>query len=84
VAAIVTGEASFWHVAFTDRPHRDNADSLRADHGRIVDFDSELIRNGVHLIPGGRRLATTAHGDLELEDTLRAVDAACRRIAAAG
>jgi glutamate-1-semialdehyde 2,1-aminomutase len=84
VPAIVTGEGSFWHVAFTDRPHRDNADSMRADHGRIIEFDSELIRNGVHLIPGGRRLATAAHGDLELDDTLRAVDAACRRMALAG
>jgi len=84
VPAIVTGEGSFWHVAFTDRPHRNNADSLRADHGRIVEFDCELIRNGVHLLPGGRRLATAAHGDLELEDTLRAVDAACRRMTRAG
>jgi glutamate-1-semialdehyde 2,1-aminomutase len=84
VPAMVTGEGSFWHVAFTDRPHRNNADSLRADHARIIEFDCELIRNGVHLIPGGRRLATAAHGDLELEDTLRAVDAACRRVVRAG
>jgi glutamate-1-semialdehyde 2,1-aminomutase len=81
VPAIVTGEGSFWHVAFTDRPHRDNADSLRADHDRIVAFDSELIRQGVHLLPGGRRIATAAHGEPELEDTLRAVDAACRQVA---
>ena len=84
VPAIVSGEGSFWHVAFTDRPHRNNADSLRADHDQIVLFDSELVRNGIYLLPGGRRLATAAHGDNELEDTLKAVDAACRRVVNAG
>jgi glutamate-1-semialdehyde 2,1-aminomutase len=82
--AIVTGEGSFWHVAFTDRPHRNNADSLQADHDKIVRFDAELVRQGVYLLPGGRRLVTAAHGDTELEDTLRAVDAACRRLAREG
>ncbi len=84
VPAIVSGEGSFWHVAFTDHPHRNNADSLQADHDKIVLFDSELIRNGIYLLPGGRRLVTAAHGDAELEDTLKAVDAACRRMVSAG
>ena len=57
---------------------------MAADHARIIEFDCELIRNGIHLIPGGRRIATAAHGDRELEDTLRAVDAACRRVARGG
>lgn len=81
IPAIVSGEGSFWHVAFADRPHRNNADSLEADHDKIVRFDSGLIRHGVYLLPGGRRIATAAHGDAELEDTLRAVDAACRDMA---
>lgn len=84
VPAIVSGEGSFWHVAFADRPHRNNADSLQADHSKIVRFDSELIRHGIYLLPGGRRIATAAHGGSELEDTLRAVDAACRRMGGAG
>lgn len=83
VPAVVDGLGSFWHLAFADRPHRNHADSLAADAKRIKAFDTELIRNGVHLFPGGRRLVTTAHGDAEMEDTLRAVDAACRRVGAA-
>ena len=77
LAAIVDGDASYWHVAFAERPHRNLQDSLAADHKRIVRFDSELIRNGVYLLPGGRRLATLAHGDSEMETTLRAVERAC-------
>lgn len=80
VPAIVDGLGSFWHLAFADRPHRNHADSLAADAKRIKAFDTELIRHGVHLFPGGRRLVTTAHGEAEMEDTLRAVDAACRAI----
>jgi glutamate-1-semialdehyde 2,1-aminomutase len=78
LAAIVDGHASYWHVAFTDRPHRNLADSLAADYKKIYMFDSELIRNGVYLLPGGRRLATVAHNDSEMETTLRAVDRACQ------
>lgn len=78
--AIVSGEGSFWHVAFADRPHRNNQDALKADHEKIVAFDTELVRQGIHLLPGGRRLVTSAHGESEMEDTLRAVDAACRRV----
>jgi glutamate-1-semialdehyde 2,1-aminomutase len=84
IPAIVSGEGSFWHVAFTNRPYRNNAESLQADHDKLVRFDSELVRNGIYLLPGGRRLATAAHGDTELEDTLKAVDAACRRLVSAG
>jgi glutamate-1-semialdehyde 2,1-aminomutase len=78
LAAIVDGDASYWHVAFTERPHRNLQESLAADHEKIIRFDSELIRNGVYLLPGGRRLATIAHGDSELETTLRAVERACQ------
>lgn len=78
--AIVTGRASYWHVAFRDRPARNQAEALQDDYRKIKAFDSELVRNGVYLLPGGRRLLTFAHDEAEIEATLTAVEAACRAI----
>ncbi len=78
VPALVTGIGSFWHIVFADKPNRNHVDSLAADNASLKEFDKVLIRNGVHLLPGGRRVATCAHGAAELEDTLRAADAAAR------
>jgi glutamate-1-semialdehyde 2,1-aminomutase len=81
IPAIVDGAASYWHVAFAERPHRNLSDSNAADYKKIVEFDRELIRNGLYLIPSGRRLITAAHSDEEMEITLRAVESACTRLA---
>ena len=80
VPAIVDGAASYWHLAFTDKPHRNLADSNAADYKKITEFDRELIRNGIYLIPGGRRLTTAAHSAAEMEITLRAIEASCSRL----
>ena len=74
------GAASYWHLAFTDKPHRNLADSNAADYKKITEFDRELIRNGIYLIPGGRRLTTAAHSAAEMEITLRAIEASCSRL----
>ncbi len=80
VPALVTGVGSLWHIVFADKPNRNHADSLAADNASLKEFDKVLIRNGVHLLPGGRRIAGCAHGAAELEDTLRAADAAARAL----
>lgn len=78
--ALVVNEGSIWHLVFGDKPHRNHTDTLATDNASLKKFDKILIRNGVYLLPGGRRLATCAHGAAELEDTLRAVDVAARAL----
>ena len=44
-------------------------------------FDSECMKRGIYALPGVRRFFSTAHGEPELEDTLRILDEACRAVA---
>jgi hypothetical protein len=43
-------------------------------------LDAECMRRGVYALPGVRRFFFTAHGELQLEDALEILDAACRAI----
>ncbi len=79
--ALVVNEGSIWHIVFGDKPHRNHADTLATDNASLKKFDKILLRNGIFLLPGGRRMVTCAHGAAELEDTLKAVDTAARAMA---
>jgi glutamate-1-semialdehyde 2,1-aminomutase len=74
--AIITGMASLWHVVFADAPPVNHADMMRSDAARARAFDAELIRQGVLVLPGVRRLMTAAHDAESVEATLAAMDRA--------
>ena len=44
-------------------------------------LDRECLKRGLYALPGVRRFFSMAHGEAELEDTLRILDAACRVVA---
>ena len=73
------GTGPMWHILFADRPPRSHRDVMASDGAALVRLDHELIRQGLFVLPGTRRFVSTEHGDAEIEDTVRAVDRACRR-----
>ena len=77
--AICFGTGPLWHILFTDREPRDHRDVMAADGKALVQFDYELIRNGIFVLPGNRRFVSLAHSERDIDDTLGAVDRACRR-----
>jgi glutamate-1-semialdehyde 2,1-aminomutase len=76
--AVVTGDASLWHILFLDRPPISYADMLAADAARTKALDVALLKEGLYVVPGVRRFVSAVHGDAELEETLKALDAVCR------
>ena len=78
--AVVTGLASLWHVVFAERPPANHADMLRSDLARLRAFDTELIRQGVFVLPGVRRLITAAHDSAALELAANALTRAAEKL----
>lgn len=74
----IDGDASMWAITTLPHPPTCNADLGREDTALLGAIDRGLVAGGCYVLPGNRRLATAAHGDSELEDTLRAFDGACR------
>jgi len=59
--AVVTGIASLWHVVFAQQAPVSHVDMMRSDMARLRAFDAELIRQGVLVLPGVRRINTATH-----------------------
>ncbi len=74
VPARILGIASMWQVVFTDRDPRSYTDVLHADMARSRLFDEALIREGIYVLPGVRRLLSAVHGTAEFEETVEAFD----------
>jgi glutamate-1-semialdehyde aminotransferase len=41
-------------------------------------LDTLLMKRGQYVLPGVRRFVSTVHTELDLEESLRGLDAACR------
>jgi glutamate-1-semialdehyde 2,1-aminomutase len=78
VPAVCFGYGPMWHILFTDREPTNHRDVMAADNARLVEFDYELIRQGLFVLPGNRRFVSLAHTEEDLRDTFAAVDRACR------
>ncbi len=77
VPAIVENTGSLWQILFMDRRPRTQADILASDMAAGRRLDLASLKQGVYALPGVRRFFSLAHGDQEIEDTLKALDAAC-------
>lgn len=75
---LVFGYGSMWHMLFTDREPNCYADVLAADSASLMRLERQLIRQGLFVLPGNRRFVSIAHTERDLEDTLPAIDEACR------
>lgn len=80
IAAQVVGAGPLWDVAFTQAPITDYRTSLAADAAKLGQFHRALIANGVMVRVGGRSYFSTSHRELEIEQTLKAVDSALRQV----
>ncbi len=76
--AMVATVGSLWQILHIDRLPQRYTDLLASDRNANLAFDTELMRQGINVIPGLRRFVSSAHSDEDLERTVQAVDAACR------
>ena len=53
---------------------------MAGDGAAMRRLDAECMKRGIYALPGVRRFFSTAHGEAELEDSLRILDAACAAI----
>jgi glutamate-1-semialdehyde 2,1-aminomutase len=67
VDAQVTGESSLFNVHFTKEEIKDTNAVYRADRKKLIDYNLELIANGIFLLPTHNGALSTAHtkGDIE-------------------
>ena len=76
--AIATGDASLWQILFTEKAPASYADMLAVDAPRTRAFDEALMLQDLYVLPYVRRFVSTVHTESDIDDTLKAVDAACR------
>ena len=79
--AIATGRYSLWQILFTDRAPTSHADVMNADHMATRALDLAQMKHGLYVLPNVRRFVSCVHSDQDFEDTLAALDAACRTVA---
>ncbi len=84
VPAIAFHVGSLWQFLFVDRPPRSYADLVAGDGAAMRRLDIELMRQGQFVLPGVRRFTSTAHTDAVFDETLAALDVACRRFLSGG
>jgi glutamate-1-semialdehyde 2,1-aminomutase len=78
--AIAAGNRSFWQILFmTGEPHN-QTDIMASDQVRMRELDLELLRRGIYVLPGVRRFVCAVNSDEDFDDTVGALDAACKAI----
>ena len=78
--ALVVTEGSLWQILHMLEPPAQYTDFLRSDRAANVALDTELVRNGIHVLPGVRRFVSSAHTDRDFEQTAYALDRACEAV----
>ena len=79
--AIAENTGSLWQILFMTKRPETQADMMAGDTAAMRRLDAECMKRGLYALPGVRRFFSTAHGEDELADTLRVLDAACRAVA---
>jgi len=82
IDAQVIGLASMFQCLFTSKRVKDYRDIASADSKRRMNFDLELINNGVYVRPGRTYYTSLAHTKSDLEKTFEAVKKAAKIIRA--
>jgi glutamate-1-semialdehyde 2,1-aminomutase len=80
LSALAENSGSLWQILFMKSPPRTQADMMAGDTAAMRRLDTECMKRGLYALPGVRRFFSTAHGEAELEDTLRVLDEACRSL----
>jgi glutamate-1-semialdehyde 2,1-aminomutase len=66
----VTGDSSLFNVHFTKERIKDANDAFRADRKRLVDYNFNLIANGVFILPTHDAALSTAHSEADIDELL--------------
>ncbi len=80
VPAIAAQVGSLWQFLFMAQPPRNQADMAAADTEAMRRLDTEMMKRGQYMLPGVRRFISCVHTDVELEETLQALDESCRTL----
>jgi glutamate-1-semialdehyde 2,1-aminomutase len=79
--AMAIGKRSLWQIMFLDRPPVSHADVIRANLAASRALDLEQMKHGLYVLPNVRRFVSCVHTDQDFEDTIEALDSACRSVA---
>jgi glutamate-1-semialdehyde 2,1-aminomutase len=80
VPAMATGKASFWQILFLDRTPLSHADIMNSDLASSRALDLAQMHEGLYVLPNVRRFVSAVHTGEDIEETVRALDAACKRV----
>lgn len=80
VPAIATGKGSFWQILFMDKPPQNHSDVMNSDQASTRALDLAQMHEGLYVLPNVRRFVSSVHTGQDIEDTVRALDAACKRV----
>lgn len=67
VDAQVTGAGSIFNVHFTKENVKDAIAAFKADKGRLLEYDLQLIANGIFFLPTHNGALSTAHSEMDME-----------------
>ena len=76
--AIVETAGSLWQTLHMPSSPKRYTDILKSDRAADSQFDTQLMFQSINLIPGLRRFVSSAHTDSDFEQTVAAVEQACR------
>lgn len=80
VPAMATGKASFWQILFLDKTPLSHADIMNSDLASSRALDLATMHEGLYVLPNVRRFVSAVHTGEDIEETVRALDAACKRV----
>ncbi len=80
VAVQATGTSSLFNVHFTKEKVKDASDVFRADRKKQIEYDLDLIRNGIFVLPTHTAALSTAHSETDIEKLLSVTEAYARTV----
>ncbi len=80
VPGLALGQGSFWQILFMDKPPVSHADVMNSDMASSRALDLAQMHEGLYVLPNVRRFVSAVHTGQDIEDTVRALDAACKRL----
>lgn len=82
ISLTITGIGTAFSLHFSQRTgYRDYRDTLDDDRGALGRFLLLLLEEGVQVVPDGRLYVSAAHTEIDVRDTLAAIDRAFGRFA---
>jgi len=78
--ALAIGKGSFWQIVFMKKEPESFADFIQGDMVSTRNLDIAQMKNGLYVLPGVRRFVSAVHTDKDFDDTVKALDAACRAV----